>query len=132
MFCLPGRSNDDAQSSHTEDDITMLPRSAPCDFGNPQNAHLHASLPRVPWKLRTLHAHKPILSFWIAQNYEAALIAIARRAVDALPARDGLSSNDCEMPDLGNSSSSSSRDEVPFVVDEESSNNEFVVCGRAL
>jgi hypothetical protein len=66
----------------------------------------------------------PILSFWIAQNYEAALIAMARRAVDALPARDGLSSNDSEMPDLAPSSSSSSRDEVPFVLDEESSDNE--------
>ena len=61
----------------------------------------------------------PILSFWIAQNYEAALIAMARRAVDALTTSDGMSSSASDLPALVPSTPSSIRDEVPDVGEDE-------------
>ena len=62
-----------------------------------------------------------ILSFWIARNYEAALSAMARRAFDALAALDGMSSSTGDMPALVSSSSSSIREDVPDVEEDESS-----------
>ena len=62
----------------------------------------------------------PILSIWIAQNYEAALIAIARRAVDTLAASDGTISTASDLPALVTPSTPRSiRDDVLDSEDEE-------------
>ena len=70
----------------------------------------------------------PILFIWIAQNYEAALIAIARRAVDTLAASDGTISSVSDVSDLPAlvtpSTPRSIRDDVLDVEDEEFSDGE--------
>ena len=63
----------------------------------------------------------PILSVWIARNYEAALSAMARRAFDALAALDGMSSSSSDIPALVSSSSSSIRGDIPARVSSSSS-----------
>ena len=67
----------------------------------------------------------PILSVWIARNYEAALSAMARRAFDALAALDGMSSSTGDIPALVSSSSSSIREDVPDVEEDESSDEDW-------
>ena len=67
----------------------------------------------------------PILFFWIAQNYEAALLAIARQAVDTLAASDGTISIASDLLALVTPSTPRSiRDDVLDVQDEEFSDGE--------